>query len=227
MQSLGFAYAVGPVLKKLYPDQQEYEARLKVHRDYFNTQPYLAAFILGAVVRLEEERASGRDAAADVQGLKLSLAAPLGALGDSFFWGSLKPFASVIAAALLLGGSWWSPVVFLVIYNSWHLALRAGGLFWGYRSKGDAVGLMKRYRFTSRAKQFKVITLALLGGMVGAISIWRTEFRPLGMTDVLAALSGLVLMLVMLAVLRMAGSPVKLMLGLAAICIALAYIGVI
>jgi mannose/fructose/N-acetylgalactosamine-specific phosphotransferase system component IID len=47
MQSLGFSYALLPVLKKLYPDRAEFEARLRLHMEYFNTQPYLAAFILG------------------------------------------------------------------------------------------------------------------------------------------------------------------------------------
>ena len=96
MQSLGFAYAIEPVLKKLYPDRTEYEARLRLHLDYFNTQPYLASFILGAVVRMEQDRAAGKETGTDVQDLKTSLMAPLGALGDSFFWGSLKPFAVVI-----------------------------------------------------------------------------------------------------------------------------------
>ncbi len=52
MQSLGFAYAIEPVLRKLYPDQAEYESRLRIHLEYFNTQPYLASFILGAVVTI-------------------------------------------------------------------------------------------------------------------------------------------------------------------------------
>ena len=63
MQSLGFAFAIAPALKKLYPNGAEYESRLRLHMDYFNTQPYLASFILGAVVRMEEERADDEAAA--------------------------------------------------------------------------------------------------------------------------------------------------------------------
>ena len=57
LQSIGFAYALLPILRKLYPDRTEYASRLNLHTEYFNTQPYLASFILGAVVKLEEERA--------------------------------------------------------------------------------------------------------------------------------------------------------------------------
>jgi PTS system mannose-specific IID component len=228
MQSLGFCYAIEPVLKKLYPDQAEYEARLRLHMDYFNTQPYLASFILGAAVRLEQDRASGRNSAADVPGLKAALMSPLGALGDSFFWGALKPFAAVTAAALFITGSWWAPLLFLLLYNSWHVGLRTAVLFWGYTSGGDAVELMARYRFTKMAKLFKVMSLSALGGMLGALPLWRPEFRPaLNIPVPLMALAGLALTVVLVAILRKGGSPIKLMLGLAACCLVLAYAGVI
>jgi mannose/fructose/N-acetylgalactosamine-specific phosphotransferase system component IID len=123
MQTIGFAYALEPALRKLYPEPAEYENRLKAHMEYFNTQPYLASFILGAAVRLEQDRAAGNNATTDVSGLKTTLMAPLGALGDSFFWGALKPMAAALAVAVILTGSWWAPLLFLVIFNSWHLGL--------------------------------------------------------------------------------------------------------
>ena len=109
--------------ENFYPDQAEYESRLRIHLEYFNTQPYLASFILGAVVRLEEDRATGRKAIEDVTGLKAALMAPLGALGDTFFWGALKPFASAVTVALLMTGHWWAPLLFLVFYNICHVGL--------------------------------------------------------------------------------------------------------
>jgi mannose/fructose/N-acetylgalactosamine-specific phosphotransferase system component IID len=226
MQSLGFAYAIEPVLRKLYPDRTEYEDRLRLHMEYFNTQPYLASFILGAVVRLEQDRASEGHAAADIQGLKESLMAPLGALGDSFFWGSLKPVTAIVAVALLLTGSWWAPILYLVLYNTWHLGIRAGSFFRGYRTRGDAVDLLARYRFTSRARAFKVVSLIVLGGMIGAMPVWRTEFRPAAHAQALS-IAGMAFTLVIIASLQGGNSPIKLMLGLAALCLALAYAGVI
>ncbi len=230
MQSLGFSYALLPVLKKLYPDRVEFEARLLLHEEYFNTQPYLASFILGAVVRLEEERAAGRasTSALDVAGLKSALMAPLGALGDSFFWGSLMPLAAVIAVALVMAGFWWAPIFFLVLYNLWHLGLRSSVLFWGYHSSGDALALMERFSFMKMAMLFKAISLSVLGGVLATRSGWRPEFGPLvpmpGPAAAVAALAGA---LVLAAVLRRVGSPIKLMLGLVLFCLALAYAGVV
>ncbi|HTG00402.1 MAG TPA: PTS system mannose/fructose/sorbose family transporter subunit IID [Nitrospirota bacterium] len=228
MQTAGFAYALSPVLKKLYPDPQQYEARLRVHLEYFNTQPYFASFLIGAAVKLEQDRAEGRESEADPAGLKASLMAPLGALGDSFFWGSLKPMSAVAAAALLVTGSWWAPFLFLFLYNTWHVGLRLGMLLWGYAGGGNAVELMSRYPFTRMARRFKIISLALLGGIVGSMPMWRQEFKiTTPLPDVAVAGAGLTVIVAAVAVMRKGGSPVKLMLGLAALCLALAYVGVV
>jgi PTS system mannose-specific IID component len=228
MQTLGFAYAMEPALRKLYQDQDAYDERLKLHLEYFNTQPYCASFILGAAVRIEEDRASGRQASVDVRGLKTALMAPLGALGDSFFWGALKPFAAVVSAAALFIGLWWAPLLFLVIFNAWHVGLRAAMVFWGYASRGDAVSLMTRYRFTKMARRFKIITLAVLGCLLGMMPAWRPEFQiTLPVPGILLALAGLALTETFIGLLRRGGSPIKLMLGLAGVCVALAYAGVV
>ncbi len=228
MQSIGFAYAIEPTLRKLYPDQGEYESRLRLHLEYFNTQPYLASYILGAAIRMEEDRAAGRTANGDISGLKTALMAPLGALGDTFFWGALKPLAAVVSVALFMTGYWWAPLLFLVFYNVWHVGLRAGMLFWGYRSRGDAVALMTRYSLMKTAKRFKLITLCVLGGILGMAPDWRPEFQPeVTWSFVPMALSWLAVTMVLVAIIRRGVSPIKLMLGLAALCLALAYRGVI
>jgi mannose/fructose/N-acetylgalactosamine-specific phosphotransferase system component IID len=228
MQSLGFAFAIEPALRKIYPDQAEYEDRLRIHLEYFNTQPYLASFILGAVVRMEEDRAAGRKANEEVSSLKAALTAPLGALGDTFFWGALKPFASVAAVALLMTGHGWAPILFLVFYNVWHIGLRAGMLFWGYRSGGDAMAIMARYSMMNMAKRLKLITLSVLGGIIGMVPNWSAEFHPdVSMPLLPVAFIWLTATLGLALMLRRGGSPIKLMLGLAVLCLALAYAGVI
>jgi PTS system mannose-specific IID component len=228
MQSLGFAYAIEPVLRKLYPDQTEYESRLRAHMQYFNTQPYLASFILGAVARMEQDRSLGRNSSADISGLKIALMAPLGALGDSFFWGALKPFSAVVAVSLLMANAWWAPIVFLILYNMVHIGLRAEMLFHGFMSAGNAAELIARYNLTKIAKLFKAVSLTVLGGILGMLPIWRREFKiALPLPSVVSAFAGLLATLLLIAILRRGGSPVKLMLGLAALCLALAYGGVI
>jgi len=226
MQSLGFAFALIPVLRRLYPDPGRFAGRLAAHMEYFNTQPYLASFILGATARAEEKLASGRKTAADVDEIKKNLVAPLGALGDSFFWGSLKPFAASAAVAVLLTGAWWAPVLFLVLYNIVHVGLRFSLVFVGYETEGDVVALMSRYHFTKLARRYKVLSLAIVGCIVGTQTAWGPEFRAAwSVPSPLLAVAGLGLTLGMISLLRVGASPVKLMLGLAALCLLIAFGG--
>lgn len=227
MQSLGFAWALAPALRRLYPDDTAFDERLRYHAEYFNTQPYLASFIIGAVVKQEEVRAAGKTAGDDIQPLKEALMGPLGALGDSFFWGSLKPLAAAIAAAMIIAGWWWGPLLYLLLYNLWHLGLRTGLLFWGYASAGDALALIAHFNFTTWARLFKAVSLAVAGAIVGMMPLWSAEFR----LEVPASAQGIALLgaaatMLMLALMRRGGSPIHLMLGLAALCLALAYLGV-
>lgn len=228
LQSLGFAFAMVPVLRRLYPDRGEFSERLAAHMDYFNTQPYLASFVLGAAARLEEDRAAGRGMAADPVEIKKTLMAPLGALGDSFFWGALKPFAAAIAVAVLFGGLEWAPLLYLVLYNVVHVGLRAALLAEGYRTGGNAVELLMRYPFPRLTRLLKFLTLAAVGCIVGTITAWGTEFRTIEpLHGLLLACAALAAVLGMTALLRARVSPVKLMLGLAALCVGLAWGGII
>jgi mannose/fructose/N-acetylgalactosamine-specific phosphotransferase system component IID len=229
MQSLGFAFAMIPVLRRLYPDRSEFSARLAAHMEYFNTQPYLASFVLGAAARAEETRAAGgRGPAPDLAELKKTLMAPLGALGDSFFWGSLKPFASAVAVAVLLTGSVWAPLLFLLLFNVIHVGLRFSLVFIGYATEGDVVGLLSRYNFTRLARRYKFMSLAIIGCIVGTLSAWGPEFRHFeNVPEPILAAAALAITLVLTALLRIGASPVKLMLGLAAACLALALGGMV
>ena len=228
LQSLGFAFAMIPVLRRLYPDPTDYRERLNAHLEYFNTQPYLASFVLGAVARAEEERASGRAPAVESGEIKRTLMAPLGALGDSFFWGALKPLAAAVAVAALLGGSWWAPILYLVLYNVMHVGVRGALVFEGYRTGGDVVALLSRYHFTRMSRLFKVLSLAVIGAIVGTFTVWGPEFRPYARAEgLLLAGGGLAAVLGMTVLLRARVSPVKIMLGLAALCLGLAFGGLI
>ena len=64
-------FGIGPLLRKIYKDDDEYVEALNNHYKYFNTMPWLANIVLGATLALEDkEGITSLDA---VQNIKVSL----------------------------------------------------------------------------------------------------------------------------------------------------------
>ena len=139
MQNLGIAYALYPALKKLYPEPGAQSAAVRRHLVFFNTHPYVAAAILGGILFHEERLARGEGSVERVTAFKAALMGPLAALGDGFFWLSLRPAVGALCAALvpLLGA--WAALLFLLLYNAVHLSLRAWLFFLGMKMGDELV----------------------------------------------------------------------------------------
>jgi PTS system mannose-specific IID component len=138
MQSLGLIYALQPAFAVLYPDERERAEAVKRHLVPFNTHPYVAAAILGGILFHEARIASGNAAPDTVDRFKSALMGPLAALGDGFFWLSLRPAASALAAVLVPVIGLWSALVFALVYNAVHFSAR-GWLFLLGKRHGDAL----------------------------------------------------------------------------------------
>ncbi|HKZ46906.1 MAG TPA: PTS system mannose/fructose/sorbose family transporter subunit IID [Thermodesulfobacteriota bacterium] len=171
MQGLGFASAIAPAIKDIYKDRDQASAALKRHMVFYNAHPYMASPILGAVIRMEEEVEDGKLDAKEVVSFKESLIGPYGAIGDTFFWGSVRPTASVLGvlSALILSGGLWGPIVFLVVYNIFHIWMRWVGLNKGYKLGGDVVEYIKTLGLPGQALRIRIIATGLLGIMVAAL----------------------------------------------------------
>lgn len=119
MQNGGWAFALIPALKKLYPNKEDASAALKRHLEFFNTHPYIAAPILGVTLALEEEKANGADINdAAIQGVKVGMMGPLAGIGDPVFWFTVRPILGAVAASLAVAsGSIVGPLLFFVLWN--------------------------------------------------------------------------------------------------------------
>lgn len=118
MQNGGWAYAMIPALKKLYPNKEDASNALKRHLEFFNTHPYIAAPILGVTLALEEEKANGANIdEAAIQGVKVGMMGPLAGIGDPVFWFTVRPILGAIAASLALSGSIIAPLFFFISWN--------------------------------------------------------------------------------------------------------------
>jgi len=168
MLGSGFAFSMLPALEKLYGSEPEaMEASLERHLEHFNAHPYLAGVALGAALRLESEGADPET----VRRFKLAVRAPLGSLGDGLVWAAWLPGTSVLALALYWLGlpGWWAALVFLLVYNFGHIALR----YWGFRvglSEGRMVGRrLEQANLVMWTARLKAVVTVLLGILVGAL----------------------------------------------------------
>jgi PTS system mannose-specific IID component len=141
-----------PAIKKLYSSQEEQAAALKRHLEFYNTQPYVSAPVLGVTLALEEDRANGapvEDAA--IQGVKVGMMGPLAGVGDPVFWFTARPILGALGASLALSGNIAGPILFFVAWNLIRMAF-----LWYTQEFGYKVGTQ--------------ITNDLGGGMLGKIT---------------------------------------------------------
>jgi PTS system mannose-specific IID component len=105
MQNLGFLFSIQPALDRIWKDPEERSRAALRHLEYFNTQPYMSGFCLGSVARLEEglagTPAADRPALEErLRAFKAAGASTCAALGDSFFWATLRPACALLAVLM-------------------------------------------------------------------------------------------------------------------------------
>ena len=169
MQALGFAYSMVPVIKRLYPvqDSQERKDAIKRHLEFFNTQPFVGAPVLGVAIAMEEQRANGKpveDAA--INGIKVGLMGPLAGVGDPIYWGTARPVFAALGAGLALNGSILGPILFFVLFNLVRLATRYYGVIYGYRKGLDVVSDMSGGLLQKLTEGASLLGLFIMGALV-------------------------------------------------------------
>ncbi|MDO5054055.1 MAG: PTS mannose transporter subunit IID [Pasteurella oralis] len=169
MQALGFAYSMVPVIKRLYPDPDSPERKdaVKRHLEFFNTQPFVAAPVLGVTIAMEEERANGKpidDAA--INGIKVGLMGPLAGVGDPIYWGTARPVFAALGAGLAVNGNILGPILFFVLFNLVRLATRYFGVTYGYKKGLDVVGDMSGGLLQKLTEGASILGLFIMGALV-------------------------------------------------------------
>lgn len=144
MQNLGVVFALLPLAKQLQGDKKRLVAFLTRHLQLFNTHPYLSASVLGSVVRMERDGLETDINGLEVNNLKGALAGPYAALGDSFFWGAMKPLAAVFSVLLARQSSLLAPLALLILYEPVHLWVRIRGFMEGYQGRSQGLDFIKR-----------------------------------------------------------------------------------
>lgn len=166
--SQGFVYSMIPALKKLYPAKEDLAQSLTRHGEFFNVTPMVAPLVMGITAAMEEENSKSDDFDINsVNSVKAALMGPLSGIGDSIFWGTLRPLAAGIACSLALAGNAFAPILFLLLFNVFNVACRYFGLFKGYEMGTSFLTKLEK----SGALQKVFVAAGIIGLLViGAMS---------------------------------------------------------
>ncbi len=143
-QNIGFAFSLLHILKKNISDSNLLKNIMLRHLEIFNTQPYMACFIVGNVAKMEIE---GKDSK-DIINIKQALACTYASIGDRIFWSRLRCIEAY--STLLVGvffyyflksefqnyGMVISATVPTLLYFVYTIYIRYIGLFYGFECGG-------------------------------------------------------------------------------------------
>ena len=165
MQALGYAYAMEPVLRRLYPDKAAYSAALQRHLVFFNTSVIVGApLILGSSIALEEAGAP-----TSAEGIKVGLMGPMAGIGDTLTYALYNSIIFTICASFALQGNIVGPILAAILVSVPYFLVRRWQFYWAY-SRGRALaadigkGALEKITLGST-----VFGLIVLGGFIPSI----------------------------------------------------------
>jgi PTS system mannose-specific IID component len=173
MQNLGLLVCLMPWLRGRPRDPERDRLFCRRYYEFFNTNPYLAGYVVGGLLRLEQEReGQGGLPRGQAQVFRDSLARALASLGDQLFWLGLRPATLLLAAvlALMAGHAAPWPLAGLALATiAFQFAWRWRSLGRGYGAGYDIVELLgdrRWHRAITLGKRTTLFLAAVLAGLL-------------------------------------------------------------
>jgi mannose/fructose/N-acetylgalactosamine-specific phosphotransferase system component IID/mannose/fructose/N-acetylgalactosamine-specific phosphotransferase system component IIC len=164
MQALGFCWSIMPILRKVYPNKDDYFAAIKRHLNFYNTTPMIGSpTIFGAACALEEQKQPQA-----VDDIKVALMGPFAAIGDTIVAILMKPIFAVFAAGMALNGNWFGAILMLILGFIWFYVMFPG--FWlGYNQGKNLVQTVGSKFLTTFSNLASMAALIVVGGFIPSI----------------------------------------------------------
>lgn len=166
MQTAGYLYAVLPGLKAIH-GTDVLEA-VKRHTAFFNTQPYLAPTVMGINLNLEQQ---GRHEM--IPRVQPSVSGTLAAIGDTFFWATLKPLVALLCLLAVMFEAPLGIIAAMVFFNIVHFWI----MIWGFH-QGWQLGPEGAFKVGAAISVDKTrivgYAIPFLCGLVLALASWGT-----------------------------------------------------
>lgn len=168
MQGLGRLVCLLPVMRWLKLPGTEMAGFIKRHTGLFNSNPFVAALGIGALARLEHDRARNDGSVPEglIERFAARVSTPLGAVGDELFWATLRPQALLLGVLVALFGGPWGAVALLACFGLWQGYYRWRSFSWGWAAGAEVAPVLQRLR---ASRSTKVAGIAA-SGCAGAVS---------------------------------------------------------
>lgn len=160
MQSAGWLWAILPGLQKIHTNKDDLAASMSHNMDFLNTHPFFVTFVMGIVLSMEQAKADIQT----IRSVRISVAAPLGGIGDALFWYTLIPITAGLTCDMAISGSLVGPIMYFIVAFGVEMVLRYALMYWSYNLGMKAVTLM-----TANAKAFTHAASVLGIFVVGAL----------------------------------------------------------
>lgn len=168
MQNLGLLWNVLPWLRRRPRHVNQDRIFCRRYFGFFNTNPYLANFLIGGLVRLEEDRLEDPDPQPGFVGtFRDSVGRAFASLGDQLFWLGLRPTMVMLICFAGLLGHMSAILVILGLFTLFQLVLRWVALGRGYALGMDIVDLLFDKRWHLWIARTKRAGMVLTGMVIG------------------------------------------------------------
>jgi mannose/fructose/N-acetylgalactosamine-specific phosphotransferase system component IID len=168
MQNLGLLAALAPWLQDQGLTTKRLRGVCRRYFGYFNTNPYLAGFVIGGLLHLESARMVGEPVSdRQVGWLRDTLARACGALGDQLFWLGLRPALMLIACLFAATGLWEPVLLLFACFSAWQLWWRWRSLTTGSILGPDVYEAVGRPAWHRGIAWTRRVALALTGALFG------------------------------------------------------------
>lgn len=167
MQNLGLLATMLPWLQKRPRDLTADRLFCRRYYEFFNTNPYLANYLIGGLLRLEDDAEAGRQTGPTPGVFRDSLGRAFASLGDQFFWMGLRPALTMGLCLLVLAGQSQAVVLLVSAFAVVQLGLRWVSLDRGYSLGLDLVDLLadaRWHRWIQVARRTTGLAIGLVAG---------------------------------------------------------------
>lgn len=165
MQNIGFTHAILPGLRQVMPGRVD--DGIRRYLPFFNTQPYMAPTIMGVNLYLHEQGDEEM-----ITRLGPSLSGTLAALGDTFFWATLKPLLALLGLVCIFTDQLWGLFLVLVLYNTAHVWVMSWGFLQGYRHGANGAMALGRVLSIEVTRYVSLAIPFLSGAVLCLAAVW-------------------------------------------------------